>query len=158
MIKRLLSAIFSALPLAAAAAPCLPLASLIERDARYEEALRSGDPAFLQDWLADDFVWVHNLASSVDTKASVLARAAKPPVIYKARSTSDVRGHVQGNAVALRGLSSVEQWNPDDKTWRTARYQFLRGYVTVDGQCKLLAVQTMKVWSSEAEAAAVARP
>jgi hypothetical protein len=51
----------------------------------------------------------------------------------------------------LQGLSSVEKWNPDGKTFRTSRYQFMRTYVEHKGECKLLAVQTMKVWSSEAD-------
>ena len=137
------------LPLGAMASPCLPSAALIERDARYEEAMRVGDVAFLQDVLADDYVWVHSLASATDTRAVVLERARKPPVIPKARTTSDVRAHALGDTVVLRGLSTVDQWNADGKTWRTSRYQFMRTYVTVGDQCKLLAVQTMKVWSSD---------
>ena len=147
-----------ALPLAAAlGAPCLPVAQLIAADARYEEAMRVGDVAYLQAWLADDYVWVHTLASAIDSKAAVLARAAGVaaapapalPSGYKARTTSEVKAHALGDSVVLRGLSTVEQWNADGKTWRTARYQFMRTYVQVDGQCKLLAVQTMKVFSSE---------
>lgn len=138
-----------ALPAIAAAAPCLPSAQLIERDAQYEEAMRVGDVPFLQNLLADDYVWVHTLASAIDTKAVVLARAARPDPGYKSRSTGDVKVHVQGDTAVVRGLSSVEQWNADGKTWRTNRYQFMRTYVNVDGHCKLLATQTMKVWSSE---------
>lgn len=149
-----LACVCSALPLGALAAPCLPVAGLIERDAQYEEAMRVGDAAFLQDWLAEDYVWVHTLASAIDTKAAVLARARKPPVIPKSRTTSEVQAHVLGDSVVLRGLSTVEQWNTDGKTFRSARYQFMRTYVNVGGQCKLLAVQTMKVWSSEQAGAA----
>ncbi len=149
-MKKLLLPLCGALSLDAFAAPCLPAAELIARDAQYEEALRVGDVPFLQAWLADDYVWVHTLASAIETKAVVLARAAKPPVIPKARTTSGVHAHVLGDSVVLRGLSTVDQWNADGKTWRSARYQFMRTYVAVDGNCKLLAVQTMKVWSSDA--------
>ncbi|UGQ48725.1 nuclear transport factor 2 family protein [Massilia endophytica] len=137
------------LPLVSLAAPCLPPAALIEHDAQYEEAMRSGDAAFLDAWLADDYVWVHTLASAVDTKAVVLARAKELKVAAKARTTSEVKAHALGDTVVLRGLSTVDQWNADGKTWRSNRYQFMRTYVNVDGKCKLLAVQTMKVWSSE---------
>ena len=139
-----------ALSVGALAAPCLPAAELIERDRQYEEALRVGDVAFLDQWLADDYVWVHNLASQTEGKAVVLERSKKPAVVHKSRTTSDVHAHVAGDTVVLRGLSTVEQWNADGKTWRANRYQFMRTYVNVGGQCKLLAVQTMKVWSSPA--------
>jgi ketosteroid isomerase-like protein len=140
----------SALTLSALAAPCLPGAELIERDRQYEEALRVGDVAFLERWLADDYVWVHNLASQTDNKAAVLARARHPAPLHKSRTTAGVHAHASGDTVVLRGLSTVEQWNPDGNTWRANRYQFMRTYVTVAGQCRLLAVQTMKVWSSPA--------
>ncbi|MES2152065.1 MAG: nuclear transport factor 2 family protein [Pseudomonadota bacterium] len=142
-----------AAPLSSLAA-CLPVADLIVRDAQYEEATRIGDAAFLQDYLADDFVWVHSLASAIESKAVVVERARHPPTIPKSRSTSEVHGHVFGDTVVLRGLSSVDAWNADGKTWRTSRYAFMRTYVNGAGGCKLLAAQTMKVWSSEAAAKA----
>ena len=149
-MKPLLPALGWALSLNAAAAPCLPTADLIERDRQYEEALRVGDVAFLDRWLADDYVWVHNLASQTEGKAVVLERSKKPAVVHKSRTTSDVHAHVGADTVVLRGLSTVEQWNADGKTWRSNRYQFMRTYINVGGQCKLLSVQTMKVWSSPA--------
>jgi ketosteroid isomerase-like protein len=150
MKKRLLS-LCCALPLQSFAAPCLPVPDLIQRDQQYEEALRVGDVPFLQAWLADDYVWVHSLGSQIETRAVVLARSEHPAVVHRSRITSDVHGHVLGDTVVLRGLSTVEQWNADGKTWRSNRYQFMRTYVNVAGACKLLAVQTMKVWSSEAK-------
>ena len=138
-----------ALPTLALAAPCLPVGELVERDRQYEEALRTGDAAFLRTWLADDYVWVHSLASQVETRAGLLARLAQPASVAKSRTTSDVQAHVLGDTVVLRGLSSVDQFNADGKTWRTNRYQFMRTYVNVDGACRLLANQTMKVWSSQ---------
>lgn len=136
------------LPLQAFAS-CLPVSELVARDRQYEEALRVGDTAYLERLLADDYVWVHTLASQIEDKPTLLARLKPPPSIPKSRSTSEVHAHVLGDTVALRGLSTVEQWNADGKTWRTNRYQFMRTYASVGGTCKLLAVQTMKVWSSE---------
>jgi ketosteroid isomerase-like protein len=148
MKKQLLS-LCCALPLQSFAAPCLPVPDLIQHDQQYEEALRVGDVAFLQAWLAEDYVWVHSLASQIETKAVVLARSEHPAVVPKSRMTSDVHSHVLGDTVVLRGLNTVEQWNADGKTWRSNRYQFMRTYVNVGGACKLLSNQTMKVWSSE---------
>ena len=148
-MKKLLLTVAGAFPLTALAAPCLPVDALIARDSQYEEAMRVGDVHFLQTWLADDYVWVHTLASAVETKAVILDRAKTQTTQYKARTTSDVHAHVLGDSVVLRGLSTVDQWNADGKTWRSNRYQFMRTYVNVGGACKLLAVQTMKVWSSE---------
>ncbi|NGZ85317.1 nuclear transport factor 2 family protein [Duganella aceris] len=150
-MKKLMLYALSVLPLSALAAPCLPTDALIARDSQYEEALRVGDVPFLRDLLADEYVWVHTLGSQIETKAAILARSEKPATIYKARTTSEVHAHVQGDTVVLRGLSTVDQWNKDGKTFRSNRYQFLRTYVNVGGACKLLAVQTMKVWSSEAK-------
>jgi ketosteroid isomerase-like protein len=148
-MKKILLSLCCALPLPSFAAPCLPVPDLIQRDQQYEEALRVGDVAFLQAWLAEDYIWVHSLGSQFETRAVVLARSVHPPVVHKSRTTSDVQGHVLGDTVVLRGLNTVEQWNADGKTWRSNRYQFMRTYVNVGGACKLLAVQTMKVWSSE---------
>jgi ketosteroid isomerase-like protein len=143
-MKKLILSLAALLPLAASAAPCLPVEALIARDSQYEEALRVGDVAFLQTLLADDYVWVHTLGSQIETRTALLARLAKP-VIYKARSTSDVHAHVQGDTVVLRGVSTTEQWNADGQTSRSNRYQFMRTYVNVGGECKLLSVQTMNL-------------
>lgn len=124
---------------------CLPLAELIARDSQYEEALRVGDVAFLDKLLADEFVWVHNLASAVEDKATILARSKTPTEIPKARTTSEVRARVLENTVVLHGLSHVEKWNPDGKTSRHLHYQFMRTYVSTAKGCKLLSVQTMKL-------------
>jgi ketosteroid isomerase-like protein len=143
-MKKLLTSLIAILPLAASAAPCLSAPALIALDLKYEEALRVGDVPLLQSLLADDYVWVHSLGSQIETRSSLLARLAKP-VVYKARSTSDTQVHVQGETSVVRGVSTTEQWNADGTTWRTNRYQFMRTYVNVDGQCKLLSVQTMNL-------------
>ena len=132
------------LPATAAAAPCLPSEALVKLDTQYEEALRVGDVPFLQSLLADDYVWVHTLGTQIETRNVLLARLAKP-VVYKARSTSDVHVHVQDNTAVVRGVSTTEQWNQDGASFRTNRYQFMRTYVNVAGQCKLLSVQTMNL-------------
>ncbi|MBV7534880.1 nuclear transport factor 2 family protein [Duganella sp. sic0402] len=143
-MKKLLLSLFGLLPVIASAAPCLPSEALIKLDSQYEEALRTGDVPFLQSLLADDYVWVHTLGTQIETRDILLARLAKP-VVYKARSTSDVHVHVQGDTSVVRGVSTTEQWNQDGATFRSNRYQFMRTYVKVAGKCKLLSVQTMNL-------------
>jgi len=143
-MKKLLLSLSGALPVLASAAPCLPAEALIKLDSQYEEGLRVGDVPFLRSLLADEYVWVHTLGTQVETRDILLARLAKP-VVYKARSTSDVHVHHQGDTSVVRGVSTTEQWNPDGVTFRANRYQFMRTYVNVAGQCKLLSVQTMNL-------------
>lgn len=130
---------------------CLIAEKLVALDGRYEKALQLGDVAFLEKLLAPDFLWVHNLASLKESRAQVLTRIPKPEERTKDRRSHDITQQRLNDTVVLQGLSSVDKWNPDGKTFRTSRYQFMRTYVEEDGECKLLAVQTMKVWSSEKE-------
>ncbi|WP_432378039.1 nuclear transport factor 2 family protein [Duganella sp. P38] len=143
-MKKILLSVLAALPLLVSAAPCLPPEALVKLDTQYEEALRVGDVAFLRSLLADDYVWVHTLGTQIETRDILLARLARP-VIYKSRATSDVHVHVQDDTSVVRGVSTTEQWNPDGATFRSNRYQFMRTYVSVAGQCKLLSVQTMNL-------------
>jgi ketosteroid isomerase-like protein len=130
---------------------CLDNKKLTTLDAQYEDALRTGDTKFLDKLLAPEFSWVHNLASLKENKVQLLARMQKPEEPIKERRSHDIDFHRLGNTAVLQGLSSVDKWNPDGKTFRTSRYQFMRTYVEQQGECKLLAVQTMKVWSSEGD-------
>lgn len=134
------------MPLHALAASCLPADALVERDRQYEAALATGNVAFLRDALADDYVWVHTLGSEVETKPVLLARMARP-ARFKSRTTTGVQARALGDATVLHGVSVVEQWNEDGETFKTNRYQFMRTWVNVDGQCKLLAGQTMNLSS-----------
>lgn len=135
-----------ALPLPALAASCLPAEALVERDRQYEAALATGNAAFLREALADDYVWVHTLGSEIETKPVLLARMDKP-ARFKSRTTTGVQARMLGDTAVLHGVSIVEQWNADGQGFKTNRYQFMRTYVNVDGQCKLLAVQTMNLSS-----------
>lgn len=128
---------------------CLDTEKLMQLDAQYEHALQVGNVQFLDTLLAPEFYWVHNLASLQETKAQLLVRIKKPEAQAHQRRSHDINAHRLGNTVVLQGLSSVDKLNPDGKTLRTSRYQFMRTYVEQKGECKLLAVQTMKVWSSE---------
>ncbi len=139
----------SVLSVAVQAESCLDEKNLVALDDQYEKALQTGDAIFIDKLLAPEFLWVHNLASAKETKVQLLERVKKPEEQAHARRSHDVSLHRLGNTVVLEGLSSVDKLNPDGKTLRTSRYQFMRTYVEQQGECKLLAVQTMKVWSSE---------
>lgn len=130
---------------------CLSAEKLVALDAQYEKALQVSDIKFLDKLLAPEFYWVHNLASLKEKKAELLARLQKPEEQPKERRSHDIGQQRLGSTVVLQGLSSVDKWNSDGKTFRTSRYQFMRTYVEHKGECKLLAVQTMKVWSSEGD-------
>lgn len=130
---------------------CLSEKKLVALDAQYERALQVGDVQFLDKLLAPEFYWVHNLASMKEKKAELLMRMQKPEEQPKERRSHDITRQRLGNTAVLQGLSSVDKWNADRKTFRTSRYQFMRTYVEHKGECKLLAVQTMKVWSSEGD-------
>jgi len=118
-------------------------------DNQYEEALRVGDVKFLQELLADDFVWVHNLAVDIEAKPVLLTRLKQQQETPKARATSEVSFHRLKGTTVLSGLSSVDKYNDDGKSFRTSRYHFMRTYVADEKGCKLLSSQTMKVWTNE---------
>lgn len=149
MLLRLYLLLCAFFPINLLAAECLQPSRLKALDAQYEEALRVGDVKFLHKLLADDFVWVHNLGADIENKPGLLKRLKADQEIAKARNSHDITLHALADTVVLSGLSSVDKYNPDGKTFRTSRYRFMRTYVAVKDQCKLLSVQTMKVWSSE---------
>lgn len=128
---------------------CLSEKSLRDLDQRYEDALRLGDVQFLQGLLAEDFVWVHNLAVDIESKSRLLARMQTQQENARARKISDVTMHRLDKTVVVSGLSSVEKVNPGDESISASRYRFMRTYVASGKRCRLLSVQTMKVWTNE---------
>ncbi|WP_039915367.1 nuclear transport factor 2 family protein [Cellvibrio mixtus] len=127
---------------------CLDKEKLIALDQHYETAIQQADVKFLGKLLADEFYWVHNLASLKENKTQLLTRIQKEEK-PKARRSHDLSVRQLQNTAVVEGLSSVEKWNVDGKTFRTSRYQVTRTYVDVNGECRLLAIQSMKVWSSD---------
>lgn len=132
------------------AGQCLKQENLQRLDQQYEEALRVGNTKFLDQLLADEFVWVHNLEADIENKPALLKRLKDQTEIPTTRFSHDVSVHRMGKTAVLSGLSSVEKNNADDQGTRASRYRFMRTYVAQGRKCYLLAVQTMKVWSSEA--------
>lgn len=148
-MKKILGALWLAMPLPACASDCLEPQALRQLDAAYEEALRVGDVKLLEALLAPEYLWVHNLASQKENRAQLLARMDKPAEIPKARRSGDITIQRLGDTAVLQGLSRVEKWNTDGKSFRSMDYQFMRTYAKQGDKCLLLAVQTMKIWSSD---------
>lgn len=147
MKKLLLACLCGLSGVGAIAAPCLPVDQLIALDNQYEDAMRRNDAPLLERLLADEYIWVHTLASATDTKADLVGRAKAKANVHKSRSTSEVKAQVVNDTVVLRGISTVEAWNEDKTTWRVNRYTYMRTWVTVGGQCKLLSNMTQNISS-----------
>jgi hypothetical protein len=124
------------------AAPARRLPALIALDSRYEEALRVGDVPFTIP--AGGRLCMGAYAWFADRNPQQPAGAAGQAGGLQG-AQHQRRGACAGRNSVVRGVSTTEQWNADGTTWRTNRYQFMRTYVNVDGQCKLLSVQTMNL-------------
>lgn len=120
---------------------CINSDNLLELDAGWERALMESDVAFLDRVMADEFVWVHNHSSSVDTKEILLERAREGNATGqpRAREQSDVTVRITGSVGIVHGFTTVVR---DDTA---PRYTFMRTYAEIDGRCLLLANQTMQL-------------
>lgn len=131
------------------ASQCLQAENLQRLDQQYEEALRVGNVQFLHELLAEDFIWVHTLAVDIENKQALLTRLRQEQEITQSRTSSEITQHRLHKTVVLSGVSSVKKLNPDGQTVRVYRYRFLRTYVASGKHCRLLAVQTMNISSSD---------
>jgi len=126
---------------------CLERDALIHLDAQWEQALLESNVDVLTMLMAEDFVWVHDHASMVDTKASVLQRASDATVgasgFPRSRVSSDVEARVLGSTGVVTGFTVV------DRGPTPTRYNFMRTYVEVGGRCVLLANHTMAIPEDE---------
>ena len=122
---------------------CLDPENLKNLDSQWEKALLDSDAEFLESLLADDFIWVHNHASMVDSKEALLKRASNPNVRAtgdtKSRVSKDVKAIVLGSTGVVIGITIVDR-GPTPTT-----YHFMRTYTVVDGKCYLLANHTMAI-------------
>ena len=118
---------------------CLSAEALRRIDASWEKALLEGDEYVLRELLAEDFVWVHDHASTIDSRESLLEWATggsgERNTVSRAQSQVETRrlgqtGIVMGYTVVTRSGGST-------------RYRFMRTYAELDGGCRLLANQTM---------------
>lgn len=120
---------------------------LIELDLAWEKALLESNVDFLENLLAEDFVWVHNHASLVDGKTDAVERATRIQAGQadntKGRASRDQQVVILGNTGVVSGYTVV------DRPPSPVTYHFMRTYVKVDGKYKLLANHTMAVPDEE---------
>lgn len=121
---------------------CLEPVALIKFDSEWERALFKVDVAWLELHLAEEFVWVHNHASLVDSKLTLLAparvaRAQASPT--RSRVQYEVEARVVGSTGVVTGFTVV------DRGAGAKKYNFMRTYVVVSGRCLLLGNHTMVV-------------
>lgn len=125
----------------ASAQSCMTEANITALDAQWEEANLNPNPEFYKKVLAENFVWIHNHASMIDSKESTLTRAEKQLAgdgsNTKSRIQSDVKVAITGNTAIVTGFTVV------DRGPSPTRYHFMRTYVEIDGKCLLLGNHTM---------------
>lgn len=120
---------------------------LLQLDQGWEKALLESDVAFLENLLADDFVWVHNHAGLIDGKESAVSRAKRIQAGQKDdtrnRTSRDQQVVVLGSTAVVSGFTVVDR-GPSPVT-----YHFMRTYARVEGNWKLLGNHTMAIPEDE---------
>lgn len=120
---------------------------LIALDEGWEKALLSSDVDFLENLLADEFVWVHNHAGMIDGKDQAIARAKRIQAGQKDdtrnRTARDRQVVIFGETGLVSGFTVVDR-GPSPTT-----YHFMRTYAQVDGEWKLLGNHTMAIPDEE---------
>lgn len=120
---------------------------LLELDLAWEKALLESDVDFLENILAEDFIWVHNHASLIDGKSEVVSRARRiqqgQEDNTKGRASKNQKIIVMGKTAVVSGFTVVDR-GPSPTT-----YHFMRTYVQVKNGYKLLANHTMAIPDEE---------
>lgn len=133
---------FSLTPLVAQVS-CLDSEQLKSLDLTWEKALMESDVSLFESLLVEDFLWVHNHASSIDTKASLIKRSKESSSGAtgnpRSRISKDVETRVIGSTGVITGFTIV------DRGSTPILYNFMRTYVEINGNCFLLANHTMDV-------------
>ena len=139
VIAQSLIVVFLALGTPSDRGSCLEEAVLLEQDANWERSVLEGNVEYLEQHLADGFVWVHDHASAIDSKEGLLGWVGgyKADAGMKSRIQSEVETRRLGSTAIVMGYTVVTR--SDGGT----RYRFMRTYAEVDGECFLLANQTM---------------
>jgi ketosteroid isomerase-like protein len=116
---------------------------LLELDKGWEKALLNSEVEFLENLLAEDFIWVHNHASLIDGKVEAISRAKRirsgQQDDTRNRSPRDQKVVLLGQTGVVSGFTVVDR-GPQPTT-----YHFMRTYTLVDGKWKLLANHTMAI-------------
>ena len=116
---------------------------LVELDKGWERALLNSEVEFLENLLAEEFIWVHNHATQIDGKAEALNRAknirAGQQDDTRNRSPRDHQVVILGQTAVVSGFTVV------DRGTQPTTYHFMRTYALVDGKWKLIANHTMAI-------------
>lgn len=120
---------------------------LLSLDQGWEKALLESDVDFLENLLADEFVWVHNHAGLIDGKESAISRAKR----IQAGQKDDTRNRTSRDqqVVILGATGVVSGYTVVDRGPSPTTYHFMRTYAMVDGKYKLLANHTMAIPDEE---------
>ncbi len=120
---------------------------LIDLDKGWEKALLESDVEFLDNLIADDFIWVHNHAGQIDGKEQAIARAKR----IKAGQKDDTRNRTSRDqqVVILGSTGVVSGFTVVDRGPSPTLYHFMRTYALVDGKFKLIANHTMAIPEEE---------
>ena len=122
-------------------------AQLLQIDLGWEKALLNSDVDFLENLLADEFVWVHNHATLTDRKEQAIARAKR----IQAGQANDTRNRTSRDqeVLILGETGIVSGFTVVDRGPIPTTYHFMRTYAWVDGKWKLLGNHTMAVPEGE---------
>jgi len=112
-------------------------------DASWEKAQLDLNLEHLQSLLAEDFIWVHNHAGTIDTKSDVLARIER----YLRSEKRDTRARINKNVevIVLGETGVVSGYTTVDRGPIPVTYHFMRTYVKTNGKYSLLANHTMAI-------------
>lgn len=131
------------LPSLMAQVSCLDSERLKNLDLKWEKALKESDANFFESLLVDDFIWVHNHASSIDTKESLIKRSLESSSGAtgnpRSRISKNVETVIVGSTGVITGFTTV------DRGSTPILYNFMRTYVEIEGKCFLVANHTMDV-------------
>ncbi|MBC6368333.1 nuclear transport factor 2 family protein [Algoriphagus sp. AK58] len=121
--------------------------ALLQLDLGWEKALLTSDVEFLENLVAEEFVWVHNHAGLIDGKEAVISRAKK----IQAGQKDDTRNRIPRDqkVVILGQTGLVSGFTVVDRGVSPTTYHFMRSYAWVDGKWRLLGNHTMAIPEEE---------
>ena len=147
------SIVLTLFPSLVLAAQCNNQQQISVLDNNFELAIKNANSNFLQQVLADNFIWVHNLKSMTETKNSLLERLSADNYETPVQRTSVLEHFIQGQDTwSVMGISHVYKLRPtetDENNIRHYQYYFSRSYQQIAGKCKLLSSMTMKIHTED---------
>lgn len=127
--------------------PCLTEENLKKTDASWEKAQLELDFDFINSLLAENYIWVHNHANTIDNKEAVLERIKRyisnANKSTKSRVSKDVKVIISGTTAIVSGYTIIDR-GPSPTT-----YHFMRTYVGANRKCYQIANHTMAVPEKE---------